>query len=213
MWEGVSFVISNKVIFFLIIAICLNAVTIIIWIEMILYPLYYGYTGSDGWVSVLRVATIVVGIPTAVFAANISSKASIKWLPWFVLVNNILFYGGFFLLTMGISIDQNLFNLTAILLIIIIYTFSLFFIQIGEIFTQRIFLDIIPDQNRNSIYSLIPTIIFLINIPSVGFGGAIIDEFGVSNTLLFLILIGILAPSFYWISVRFLGVDSLDHKN
>jgi hypothetical protein len=213
MWEGISFVVFNKVMFFLIIAICLNVVCIVIWIEMILYPLYYGYTGSDGLVSILRVSTIIVGIPTAVIAANVSSKARIKWLPFVVLVSNIFFYGGFMLLTMEIPIDQNLFNLTAILLTIIIYSFSFFFIQIGEIFEQRIFLDIIPDQNRNSIYSLIPTLVLLINIPSVGFGGALIDEFGVSNTLLLLIFIGILSPVFYWLSVHFIGVDSLDHKN
>ncbi len=53
----------------------------------------------------------------------------------------------------------------------------------------------------------------MINIPSVGFGGALIEEVGVSMTLFFLVLIGILAPVFYWITVHFLGVDSLDHKN
>ncbi|UCE13685.1 MAG: hypothetical protein JSV04_00585 [Candidatus Heimdallarchaeota archaeon] len=55
----------------------------------------------------------------------------------------------------------------------------------------------IPDQNRNSIYSLIPTLILLINIPYVGVGGLLLDHFGLPLTFMLLNFIGILAPLFY----------------
>lgn len=179
---------------------------------MILYPLYYGYTGSDGLVSILRFTTVLVGIPIAAIAANLSSKLEIKWFPWIVLASNILFYGGFMLLTVWIPIDKNTFNLVVFTLTVAVYVFSLIFILLGEILQQRIFLDIIPDQNRNSVYSLIPTPILLASAPSVVLGGILLAEVGVPVTLLFLNLLGILGPIFFWIALYFLPKGALDSK-
>lgn len=116
------------------------------------------------------------------------------------------------LLTVWISIDKNAFNLVAITLTIAIYVFSLIFILLVDIIQQRIFLDIIPDQNRNSVYSLIPTLVLLVSTPSVVLAGILLAEVGVPVTLFFLNLLGIFGPICFWISLHFLPKGALDSK-
>jgi hypothetical protein len=59
----------------------------------------------------------------------------------------------------------------------------MFFGGFAEILTQRVLLDAIPNRNRNSIYSLQPTILLLLSIPQIVFFGWFIPTFGFPLTL------------------------------
>ncbi|MFW9961834.1 MAG: hypothetical protein ACFFDV_12515, partial [Candidatus Thorarchaeota archaeon] len=55
--------------------------------------------------------------------------------------------------------------------------------------------DVIPDENRNAVYSLIPTLIMIVSIFAVPFGGVVIEALGSGTTLLLLALNGLLGSS------------------
>ncbi|MFW9794501.1 MAG: hypothetical protein ACFFEE_09370, partial [Candidatus Thorarchaeota archaeon] len=71
----------------------------------------------------------------------------------------------------------------------------LFFGGFAEILTQRELLDAIPDRNRNSLYSLEPTILLILATPQIAILGWVIPIIGFPATLLIcavVTLIGVL---------------------
>ncbi|GAG99827.1 unnamed protein product, partial [marine sediment metagenome] len=49
--------------------------------------------------------------------------------------------------------------------------------EILGILTSRLYLDVIPDKNRNSFYSLIPTLVLLFGAPLTWVSGLIADQY------------------------------------
>jgi hypothetical protein len=65
-----------------------------------------------------------------------------------------------------------------------LFTVSMFFGGFAEILTQRELLDAIPSRNRNSLYSLQPTILLIISTPQIAILGWLIPLIGFPATLL-----------------------------
>jgi hypothetical protein len=60
----------------------------------------------------------------------------------------------------------------------------MFFGGFAEILTQRVLIDAIPSRNRNSIYSLQPTILIILATPQIVIVGWLIPIIGFPATLL-----------------------------
>ncbi|MFX0090219.1 MAG: MFS transporter [Candidatus Hodarchaeota archaeon] len=216
MGEGLRFVFLNKMVLLFVIGLCINAAIWTIWGNMILLPLYFGYTGSDGGASLLRFIIWVIGVPIAALAANLGSKLGIEWLPRLQFLHTLCFFSSFMLLFTWFPIyilEQPItgtFEPIAIILTIIILTFTPLIFYTANIIQQRIFFDLVPDQNRNSVYSLIPTLVLIINAPSALIGGQFLDIFGLTSTLFFLAFLGVLYPMFFYISIRLIPPKVLD---
>ncbi len=210
--EGLRFVINSPMMVFFIAGICISAAMSIIWFEMILFPLYFGYTGSDTGTSILRFIVLIVGMVLAFYASKVAVKLDVKWIPWLRLIDSTIFFWGIALLTYWFPIDRNTFTPVAIVITVVIYASVWFFFHIADILHQRIFLDFIPDRNRNSIYSLIPTLILLVTAPGVVIGGILLKNLDVPVTSFLLGSIGIIAVIFYYISLRYMPQDALKHK-
>jgi hypothetical protein len=58
------------------------------------------------------------------------------------------------------------------------------FLQIAGVMTSRIFIDLIPNKNRNSVYSMIPTVVILLGIPQIIFFGWLIPFAGIAFALI-----------------------------
>jgi MFS family permease len=207
--EGIRFVLSNKMLLLFIIGLCIGEGMAIIWFELILFPVYFGYTGSDGGVGILRFIILIIGTPLTYYAAKMATKVKIKRIPWLRFIDTVLFFWGITLLTAFFPIKYNTFTPLAVLLLIINYSAVWFFYQIGNIIAQQIFLDYVPDRNRNSIYSLVPTLLLIITAPSAVIGASLIKNLGFSVTAFFLGVIGIISVGFYYFSVRLLPEESL----
>jgi hypothetical protein len=67
----------------------------------------------------------------------------------------------------------------------------MFFGGFAEILTQRELLDAIPDRNRNSLYSLQPTILLLLATPQIAILGWLIPIIGFPITLLICALVSL----------------------
>ena len=82
-----------------------------------------------------------------------------------------------------VLIELPIIHVVPVALLFTLFTVTMFFGGFAEILTQRVLLDAIPNRNRNSIYSLQPTILLLLAIPQIVFFGWFIPIFGFPLTL------------------------------
>ncbi|MHA2216532.1 MAG: MFS transporter [Candidatus Hodarchaeales archaeon] len=175
---GLKFLIRNKITFFFITGLSVYNVVWLIWGNLILFPIYYGYTGSDVEASTLRTVLFFVGIPVSFYMANVIKKIKNERLSHVIFLQILFFFPSFILLTHFVP-PMNEFNPVGI-----IGTFLLLAILVGSLFdmsrtlAQRILLDLVPSENRNAIYSLMPSIISSIGIPILPVAGAAVESWG-----------------------------------
>lgn len=204
---GVTFLFSSKATFLFLFGLSVYNVTWLIWGNLILTPLYFGYTGTDALAGLLRTSLFFTGIPLAFFMANVSRKFSNNSLPKILFLQVALFFPSFFLLTSFVP-PVNEFNETGI-----IVTFILLFVLVGTIFdlsitlTNRIMVDFVPSENRNSVYSLLPTIYSLIGIFVLPFAGILIENDGMASGLAFAGVFCLIGSVLIFLGMRFKHVN------
>ena len=206
-FEGIWVVLTNKVLLIFIIGFILTQTMWMIWASLILFPLYIGYTGSDIGASLFRAGIFSIGIIIPIIGANIAKKSSIKRLPFFRAIHSTIFFVGFMIITYFYPIDKNEFQIIPLFLSSIILTIPWILLQVAVIIESRIFLDLIPDRNRNSVYSLIPTLVLLFNTPTVMIGGILLEDFGINATLFVLVVIGLISSLIFTLPIYLLQKD------
>lgn len=207
---GVKVVFGNRPLFLYIMAICAFGMIWQVWGPMILYPLYFGYSGSDGGASLFRFTVWMVGLPGAFWAANLAARLDIKWIPRLQFFFTLLFFPLFVLLTFTFPVENNQFNPLAIVLTIVIFGSTIFMLNTAGLLEQRIFLDAVPDANRNSVYSLVPTLVRLAGIPAVIIGGFLIVNLGTPFTILCLGLTSLIGSIFSYLAIRLMTSETPD---
>ena len=200
--EGLKFTFTKSYIFFFVVAICISNALWSVWGNMILFPLYYGYTGNDLGAAIFRFIAWIGSAITASKAAQIATRLNeTKWIPRLELFM-MLGYFGFFAILIGIFPLNNELNFVGIILTIVV----MFILDIGvnAVFSlrQKLFLDLVPDGIRNSIYSLIPTLALIASAPVISIAGGIVESIGFSHTLTILAGISLIAAFFYFISTK-----------
>jgi MFS family permease len=78
-----------------------------------------------------------------------------------------------------------------IIVLFSLFTVTMFFGGFGEILTQRVLLDVIPSRNRNSLYSLQPTILLILATPQIAIMGWVIPLIGFPATLIICAIISL----------------------
>ena len=216
--EGVSFLWHTPFVKYLVIGSMLAASTITVWGNLILFPLYFSYLITDVAVASYRTIAFIPGVAanerSGVWSQKFEPK---KWIPRFRLVQacGFVFYimlaalmfffppvtdaavmaTVYLPFTSIVLIQLPLQHIIPIVVLFSIFTVTMFFGGFAEILTQRELLDAIPDRNRNSLYSLQPTILLLLATPQIAIFGWIIPIIGFPATLLicaFISLIGVL---------------------
>ncbi|MFX0150496.1 MAG: MFS transporter [Candidatus Hodarchaeota archaeon] len=206
--SGLRFAFFNKTMFFFLLGLCFSSTVVIIWVEMILFPVYLGYTGSDGGVGIMRLIVLLLGTVSIFFASKVATNMEITWIPSLTFIDTVIFYWGVAILTTWFPIDEKTFTPLAILSFILFYTPIYFFHGLKLILNSRFFLDSIPDHNRNSIYSLIPTLLLITSAPIAIIGGSLIKNLGISITALILGTIGLISVFFFSLSLKLKPVES-----
>lgn len=181
---GIAFLFSSKEVFLFLVGSSIYNVTWMIWGSLILFPLYFGYTGTDALASLLRTTLFFAGIPLSFIMANVSKRFSNNKLPTILFFQIILFFPSFIALTLFV-VPTDEFNLIGILLtFILLWTLVGTFFELGITLNQRIMVDLVPSKNRNSVYSLMPTIFSLIGIFVLPIAGSLVEEFGLAAGIL-----------------------------
>ncbi|MHA1979144.1 MAG: MFS transporter [Candidatus Hodarchaeales archaeon] len=193
--EGIQFMISSKAVFitFLGIAACVG-IFVSIWGNLMLYPFYQSYSGyQDDKIGILRGFLYLTSILWTVLITKISKRLNKPHSGLFLsyITINIVF-------PLTIFAFYTLFppTVTFVLLnyigIMILFQFLSPFIPLQIILQNRLLMKLVPDIIRNSVYSLIPTIISLISIPIVVLGGIEIEKNGFISGILFLVVLEII---------------------
>ena len=204
---GVTFLFSSPFITLLIVGTLIASSSLSVWGNLILFPMYFSYLILE--VAVASVRTLIKASGpiyaerSGVWAKRFDPK---KWIPRLTVVEicGFVFYFVFALVMFllppppaGSPIIEFLFPFTdipfliipigsilPITIMIIIWFVCGAFSAVRQILTQRVLLDVIPNEVRNSVYSLFPTIMLLLAMPQIVIFGWVISEFGVPPALI-----------------------------
>ena len=216
--EGVSYLWHTPFVKWLLVGSMVTTSTITVWGNLILFPLYFSYLITDVAVASYRTIAFIPGVAanerSGIWSQRFEPK---KWIPRFRLLQacGFVFYIALALLmhffppvgdaaimatvylpfTSIVLIELPIQHIVPIVLLFTIFTITMFFGGFAEILTQREILDAIPNRNRNSLYSLQPTILLLLATPQIVIFGWLIPIIGFPVTLLccaFISLAGVL---------------------
>ena len=173
---GLRTVLKSKVLIFIVIAEVFYFASLMTYGTLLLFPIYFGFTGTDAGASLFRFVLFVVGSVILWAIAYRIRRMNLKVMfVVFHILHTLIFYLGMFFLLIVFPIRDEL-NWVAILwfgmLIAITHTMRV----IINIFLQSIILDLIPDKVRNEIYSLVPSCAFLVGAPLVLVSGTVIES-------------------------------------
>ncbi|MFW9958276.1 MAG: MFS transporter [Candidatus Odinarchaeota archaeon] len=205
--EGVTYLWKTPFVKYLVLGSMLAASAISVWGQLILFPLYYSYLITDVAVATYRTAAFIPGVAanerSGIWSQKFEPK---KWIPRFRLLQACGFV--FFLVlalimfvfppvgdaaqmvtimwpfTSLVLIEIPLQHIVPIVILFSLFTITMFFGGFAEILTQRVLLDAIPSRNRNSLYSLQPTILLILATPQIAILGWVIPIMGFPATLL-----------------------------
>lgn len=170
---------SNKVIFFYLLGTAiLWTANESIWFTFQLYRLYREYTGSDQGTGILRSLVFLSGLLWSLLIIPVIKffKNERLW----VFVSSFLSNTVFFVLVIWYytSIPPNGFRLTLVIGFLLIYQIPASWEALEGILRQKITIDLIPNNVRNSLYSMLPTISRLMGGIFVFLTGVIIHKWG-----------------------------------
>ncbi|UCG00348.1 MAG: MFS transporter [Candidatus Heimdallarchaeota archaeon] len=199
---GVKFMLLSKTTFLFIIGLAIYQVTWLIWGSLILFPLYFGYTGSDFGTSIIRTIIFLLEIPARLYVAKWSIRFKNDQFPIFLFLHLSIFFPAYLIL-FSLLPPQNRFNLIGFIATIVIMNISnSFVIRIAYILRDRITIDLVPSEVRNSVYSLIPTLISVFGIPLLVIAGQLVENSGLIAGVAFAFGICITGSSILFISLK-----------
>ncbi|MFW9992475.1 MAG: MFS transporter [Candidatus Odinarchaeota archaeon] len=176
--------------------------SIVIWVELMLMPVYFGYTGSDALAGSLRftvwvTSAIVMGL-AGFWIKTLKAK---KWLSRIHFIHPFVFFGFFASITFFFPL-QNSLNVFAVALLVIEFTFIGILHLASQSLRQSLFIEMIPNNRRNSFYSLLPTLNYILVAPLIFITGFIMETFGLSTGIAFLGVIELFGALIYFISFK-----------
>ena len=193
---GFQFLFSSKKIFFLLIGLAVLNASVGIWGLLILFPFYNLYTGTDAGVGILRSSIFLVGAMLAIYSAKLNRKLKNSYLG----IMQLLFLGSLFIaviILINLLPGNNTFNLTGIILVFLLMVLVVNFIgPLTLALTQRVLLVNVPSEKRNSIYSLIPTLAMILQVPLLPIVGQVIEISGLTFGLIIILALAIIGSTF-----------------
>jgi len=204
---GIYVVTSNKVLLGLVIAFMIHTAVLNTYANFGLFPLYFGYTGSDLGASYFRFSLFVAGSIATWFIASWIKGLEVKvWLRRIHLAHTI-----FFLPVMGMLFFyfpiKNEYNPTAIVLFALTIFFGHLMRRSIQLILQRIYLDLVEDEMRNAFYSLLPSLSTLLISPFIALSGYFVDYYGLPLLFVPLTLAILLSTILYFKTLKLIQDD------
>jgi MFS family permease len=193
---GIITVTKSKTLRIMILGLIISGTGFAVWSGLILFPLYEGYTKSDGYTAILRSTIFIFSAICTGIAGSLSVRIHNlqKWLSIGVLSTDVLFFLGMFVMLEFNPIPDTL-NFVSLIIVVFFFTFAFSPRYMADVLKPRFYLDVIPDHNRNAIYSLIPTAILILSIGAIPLGGILIETIGLESTILVLAINGLIGSS------------------
>ena len=207
--EGLKIGWENKTLRYMILGLIILQGALMIWANLILFPMYESYAKTDARVSFTRAIIWLYGAISMFFLGYLVKRIynTQKWLGILTMISMPSFFFMFYIYLQIMPAEEN-FSLVPWFLLIVAFFLVNTFDSIIQILQPKFFLDLIPDKNRNSIYSLIPTLIMIFNIFTVTIGGYLIKKLTVIPTILVLAGMALVAGMISGIAILKHKVDS-----
>ena len=212
---GVTYLLEEPWVKYVIIGSMMATSTVMVWGNLILFPMYFSYLLTDVAVSSYRTLLFTPGVVARERSGFWSRRFDPKtWIPrfrlmqaggfaFYIIFAAIMFFfpppvaGGILLELVLPFTDVVIMTIPAgsvLPIIFIAITFSLTMIAAAcaDILTQREMLDVIPNNIRNSMYSLQPTIAMIFAMPQIAIFGWLIPIIGFPVTLVSIGLINVI---------------------
>jgi MFS family permease len=200
--DGITFFFSSKKVFFFLFAQMIYLGVWSIWLNFVGFVIYYGYSGSDDIIGIVRTIILIGAAITGIFATRISKRIhSTKWISKISPVHFLIFFSGFAILLWGIPLT-NQFNLLAIILLLMIIFLSEPFVQLADILIQRVTIDLVPEEIRNSVYSLVPSLAALLSFPFMAVIGFVLEDISFSIGMVILGCLGFVSSLCFYLSEK-----------
>jgi MFS family permease len=199
--RGFSVIFKERILFYTVIANVAISTAILTWNELLLFPFYFSYTKSDSITGVLRFILWIMNAFWFTKAATWGSKLDTRrWLPRFAVITFSFFFTGLIIITVFFPMSANHVSVEAIIVLVAFYFVYVFFATCYTLLTKRIFVEIVPNDNRNSVYSLLPTLTILVSVPFIFLIGIIVEIATFQLALLILLIISISGGFLYFLA-------------
>ncbi len=201
--RGIKFAFSSKLMILIVLSTVLISAVGMTWYTLVLFPVYFGYTGSDIGASGLRWLIWFIGAYLSGKAGTLSKRLAEKqWIPRADLIGMLIFFGATAAILTFIPLTDTL-NYLGTGLIFLDFIAAGFFFSISRLLSQKMYLEIIPDDMRNSIYSLLPTLGMLAGAPLVYFLGGVMEEIGFVTAIYVFTIIGLTSALIKFMAMRY----------
>ncbi|MFW9973894.1 MAG: MFS transporter [Candidatus Thorarchaeota archaeon] len=193
---GMMKVVQNRTLGLMVLGLMISGAGWAIWSGLILFPFYASYAFTDAGTALLRSSIFILGALCIGVAGVVSKRISKlqKWLAGAVLMTDVLFFLGIYTMVLFNPAPPT-FALMSFVLVILTFTLAFGPRYLADVLRPRFYLDVIPDENRNAVYSLIPTLVMIVSIFAVPIGGVLIEIWGQETTLLVLAFNGLVGSS------------------
>jgi MFS family permease len=202
---GLRFAGSSRGTLFFFIGMAIIGATGAIWGGLMLFPFYASYSGTDEYTGLLRAILFLSGIILLLFIARLSKRITQPHRGLFLayLMVGFVFFGLVFVFY-EVFPPPNAFVLTSYIAVIILFQWVGIWLPLQAILQGRLLLELVPDEYRNAVYSLIPSLILLVSVPLLTLGGFVISSHGFSAGILLIIVLELISATIlglglYWL--------------
>jgi hypothetical protein len=205
---GVTTVARNKTLRLMILGLMVSGAGWAIWSGLLLFPFYASYAFTDAGTALLRASIFVLGALGVGVAGVVSKRIGKlqKWLAVAVLLTDVLFFVGIYFILSSNPAPSS-FSIIPFVFVILAFTIAFGPRYVADVLRPRFYLDVIPDENRNAVYSLIPTLVMIISVFAVPIGGLMIEIWGQEMTILILAVNGLIGSGITAIAIYNHAVD------
>ncbi|MFW9991537.1 MAG: MFS transporter [Candidatus Odinarchaeota archaeon] len=192
--EGVAVTWKNKTLRYTTLAFVVGGSMITFWANILLFPFYESYAKTDNMTGLLRAVIYLIGaISVGILGTFVrKQKNPQKLLAISAIFGHSVFFWGILFLAIFIPPGAG-FLIVPYLAVIMVFSFTGLGSTIFNILYQRFNMEIVPDKNRNSVYSLVPTLFVFANIISTSAGGYILSIAGFNFTVMLISMVLLVA--------------------
>ena len=199
--QGLLFITKTRPVFIYLLGILFFSMMWMIWTELVLIPMYFGYTGSDSSAGLFRTLAYFLGIFLVPVGTKLSIKIDKKRISELRLAHGLFFFCPLLMLFLTYPF-QDQFTIIPILIYCIIAFFFPVLDLSSDILERELFLGIVPNEIRNSFYSLLSTLTAFCSIPGLIIGGFIIEQFGFPAIMIIILLLLLLSSALFKLGLK-----------
>ena len=194
--EGLIYAFSNKTMRYMIIGTAIFSACVSIWSNYMLFPLFQNYGKTEEKIGIMRSSIWFLESIALFLISRIAKRIGNVKKPILILIaiQSPVMFGGVYL-TLVFHPEQALFDVFPFVFLIISFSLVTMPLLFFNTLSAKIYLDVIPDESRTGVYSLLPTFFAIILLMFQPFGAYLVQTHGFLPVLLLLLVIGLIASA------------------